>query len=246
VLKPDLVAPGSHVVSAESAGSYLARTYSQRHVAGTDTNAYIQLSGTSMAAGVVSGAVALLLEENPRLTPRDAKAALQMTSSFMPGEGLIASGAGSLNVIAAAELAGQQRNLSLPVTTIAGEQVLAGGFAFVESRNRLTVRAFTERKADRRPQFILRSATIIWGTSADDTIIWGTTIVAVINAGDTIIWGTDARDTIIWGTNTDDTIIWGTNMSDTIIWGTNGSDTIIWGTNTDDTIIWGTCGDVLN
>ena len=55
VLKPDLVAPGSGVVSAEAAGSYLAATYPQRHVAGAGADAYIQLSGTSMAAAVVSG-----------------------------------------------------------------------------------------------------------------------------------------------------------------------------------------------
>jgi len=51
-LKPDVVAPGTRVVSAEAADSYLARTYAVRHVAGTGANAYIQLSGTSMAAGV--------------------------------------------------------------------------------------------------------------------------------------------------------------------------------------------------
>jgi serine protease AprX len=237
VLKPDLVAPGSHVVSAESAGSYLARTYPQRHVAGTGTNGYIQLSGTSMAAGVVSGAVALLLEENPRLTPRNAKAVLQMTSSFMPREGLLASGAGSLNVIAAAELAGPEAKFSLLVTTIAGEQVSPGGFAFFEPKNSLTIRSFSERKARRRPQALARSATIIWGTDADEPIIWGTTIMAAMNVGDTIIWGTDASDTIIWGTNTDDTIIWGTNASDTIIWGTIADDTIIWGTSFGDGVL---------
>src|SRR5580700_1297240 len=130
VLKPDLVAPGSHVVSAEAAGSYLARTYPQRHVAGTGANGYIQLSGTSMAAGVVSGVVAMLLEENPRLTPRDAKAVLQVTSSLMPREGLLASGAGSLNVIAAAELVASSTQAGLPRTVIGGEIVQAGGVAF--------------------------------------------------------------------------------------------------------------------
>ena len=68
VMKPDLVAPGSAWSSAEAAGSYLARTYPERHVAGIGANAYIQLSGTSMAAGVVSGAVALLLEHRRNLS----------------------------------------------------------------------------------------------------------------------------------------------------------------------------------
>ena len=34
IMKPDLVAPGSHIPSAEAAGSYLATNFSQRHVAG--------------------------------------------------------------------------------------------------------------------------------------------------------------------------------------------------------------------
>jgi len=69
VLKPDLVAPGTRVVSAEAAGSYLAAQYPARHAAGSGEHAYIELSGTSMAAGVVSGAVALLLEQRPRRWP---------------------------------------------------------------------------------------------------------------------------------------------------------------------------------
>ena len=58
-LKPDVVAPGTRVVSAEAADSYLARTYATRHLVGSGANAYMQLSGTSMAAGVVSGGIAL-------------------------------------------------------------------------------------------------------------------------------------------------------------------------------------------
>jgi hypothetical protein len=40
-----------------------------------------------MASGVVSGAVALLLDQRPQLKPADAKAILQLTSSFMPSAG---------------------------------------------------------------------------------------------------------------------------------------------------------------
>src|SRR5262249_19946781 len=67
IIKPDLAAPGSHVVSAEASDAYLAKTYPARHVAGSGVNAYMQLSGTSMAAGVVSGAAALLMEQRAQL-----------------------------------------------------------------------------------------------------------------------------------------------------------------------------------
>ena len=58
-----------------------------------------------MASAVASGVVALLVDEHPRLSPGDVKVTLQMTSTLMPGAGLLASGAGSMNAYAAAEFA---------------------------------------------------------------------------------------------------------------------------------------------
>ena len=73
-----------------------------------------------MAAAVVSGAAALLLEERPGLQPMAVKAALQMTAEFMPEAGLVRAGAGSLNVLAAADFA---LNGDLGNTTIAGDSI---------------------------------------------------------------------------------------------------------------------------
>src|SRR6185436_2340183 len=81
VMKPDLSAPGSHIVSAEAGDSYLLTSHPERHVTGNGPNAYIQLSGTSMAAAVVSGAAALILEQRSSMTPWDVKTVMQLTSS---------------------------------------------------------------------------------------------------------------------------------------------------------------------
>lgn len=69
--KPDLVAPGRKVVSLLSPGSTLAVQYPDRLVsaAGATVPQYFRLSGTSMAAPLVSGLIALLLEKEPTLTP---------------------------------------------------------------------------------------------------------------------------------------------------------------------------------
>ncbi|MBZ5655871.1 MAG: S8 family peptidase [Acidobacteriia bacterium] len=89
IAKPDLVAPGNRVVSIiENAGSMLATTYPQNaipmsyYVTGGSSAAspYFALSGTSMAAPAVSGAVALLLQQNSNLTPDQVKARLMKTA----------------------------------------------------------------------------------------------------------------------------------------------------------------------
>ena len=128
VLKPELAAPGNKIVAASAPGSYLAQTYPER-VTGHGANAFIELSGTSMASAVVSGAVALLLQANPRLTPAETKLALQLTSSRVAGAGLIESGAGSLNVAAAVELVRGDAT-QLPQVVISDENTTPSGIAY--------------------------------------------------------------------------------------------------------------------
>ena len=103
MLKPDVVAPGNKIVSLEAAGSYLASKYPSMHVAGSGTNAYSTMSGTSMAAAMVSGGAALLLQSTPGLTPRHVKVALQITAEGMPEAGMVSAGTGSVNLCVGAK-----------------------------------------------------------------------------------------------------------------------------------------------
>jgi serine protease AprX len=234
VLKPDLVAPGRRVTSAEAAGSVLSVNFPERHVAGSGPNAYIQGSGTSMAAAVVSGAAAVLLEERPGMQPLTTKAALQLTSTFMPEAGLVQAGAGSLNVLAAAEFV---LDGDLSSTTITGQEAVASQIMIAPadqvtsalgSRRVLhhTGLSFAMRRSLRRNLLTVRSNTpMVTG----DTVIWGDTGTVIWGDSSTVIWGDSS--TVIWGDS--DTVIWGD--SDTVIWG--DSDTVIWGDST--TVIWG-------
>src|SRR5262245_58770368 len=119
IMKPDLAAPGHHVVSAEASGSYLATTYPDHHVAGSGRQATMQLSGTSMAAGVVSGAAALLLDQDSRLKPLDLKGILQLASSFMPHEGRVGAGAGEVNLAEAAAIRTSANSLGILLRELA-------------------------------------------------------------------------------------------------------------------------------
>jgi serine protease AprX len=78
VAKPDVYAPGSGIVSNLAPGSAFTAMCPACIVDGQ----YIRAGGTSMAAPMVSGTVALLLELNPALTPNQVKGLL--TSSDRP------------------------------------------------------------------------------------------------------------------------------------------------------------------
>ena len=105
-MKPDVVAPGRRITSTASPFSYLATTFPERLVAGaTPEGGYQTLSGTSMAASIVSGTVALMLEARPTLQPAAVKAALQFSAEFHDDWYVLAAGAGSLNAVGAVEAA---------------------------------------------------------------------------------------------------------------------------------------------
>ena len=68
----DIVAPGKSIISLRNPGSYS----DQYNEAGRIGDQLVRGSGTSQASAVVSGAVALMLETHPRMTPDEVKAAL--------------------------------------------------------------------------------------------------------------------------------------------------------------------------
>ena len=106
--KPDLVAPGVGIESIAEAGSTLWNTKPAMRLWGTVPTAsepYLSLSGTSMAAPVVSATIALMLQANPRLTPDLVKAILEFTAETRPGYDVMAQGAGFLDARGAVELA---------------------------------------------------------------------------------------------------------------------------------------------
>jgi serine protease AprX len=90
ILKPDVMAPGAHIVSTFAPGSVFQSLCPACVIGGS----YFKAGGTSMAAPVVAGAVALLLQQRPYLTPDQIKQLLMSTDSPIKGS----LGAGEINV----------------------------------------------------------------------------------------------------------------------------------------------------
>ncbi|GAB7190717.1 hypothetical protein NUM3379_14240 [Kineococcus sp. NUM-3379] len=100
VRNPDIVAPGTGIVGLRSWGSLL-----DAQVPNPTGSRWMKGSGTSQAAAVVSGAVALLLEQRPGLTPAQVKALLKNTATPIPGTPAAVQGAGRLNLLRARDTA---------------------------------------------------------------------------------------------------------------------------------------------
>jgi serine protease AprX len=112
--KPDLVAPGTNIVSLRvPSGSTLDRQHPDHIVDGY----YFRMSGTSMSAPVVSGAIALLLQSEPNLTPDQVKYRLMATAR--PFADSKTAGAGYVNVYAAVHsTTTQSANTGVPVSRL--------------------------------------------------------------------------------------------------------------------------------
>jgi len=186
--KPDLVAPGSRIVSLERQNNLLVTSYPVLHVPTPNDNnwrdRYMRLSGTSMSAGVVSGGVALMLQANPGLTPNMVKAILMYTAQIMDGPDLFEQGAGMLNVEGAVRLA---RSLSPYACTLPVGQTLASSGLPT-------------------PQSTIAGETVAWSQG----LIWGLGMLR----GDAIFTSQQSAfaQSLIWGVNGAG-LIWGAGVT---------------------------------
>jgi serine protease AprX len=267
--KPDVLAPSVGIESLAVPGTALYQWGTPYLLPGTVASPelpYLSLSGTSMAAPVVAGSVALMLQVNPQLTPNEVKAVLQYTAEVNAYADPLTQGAGFLNTKGAVQLA---RYLAAPTTTsypsttgwskrlIWGNYLVKGG--------RLTHQASAWSTAVVWGTGTLPSgAPVEWGivcanwscsnvsgpwrwTGSARNVVWGT----LCGGGEcsqpwslTAVSGASDGETVVWGTTDNgETVVWGTiDDGETVVWGTaDEGETVVWGTGDDgETVVWGT------
>jgi len=97
--KPELVAPGRNLISLLASTDATAYNEHPKHRV---NDFYFRMSGTSMSAPVVSGVVALLLQDEPDLTPDQVKYRLMATANQnWPGYDAAKAGTGTVDAYAA-------------------------------------------------------------------------------------------------------------------------------------------------
>jgi serine protease AprX len=208
IVKPDLVAPGNAQVSLRVAGSTLDTLYPQYEVTPTSgTSKYFVLSGTSMATPIVSGAVALMLQQNSALTPDQVKARLMKTAWKGIGQytyshdshgnlynneyDLFTYGAGCLDIDAALGNTDLATGLALSQTAVMGS-------------GSVTVKNTT-------PDSVFAGSSVVWGATS---VVWGNSVVWGSNAlsATSVVWGATS---VVWGSTsiTGDSVVWGSYSS---------------------------------
>jgi subtilisin family serine protease len=259
--KPDAIAPGHHLISNAVPGSTLAKIAALNRKA-KNGKAFLELSGSSMAAAVGSGVVALVIDAHNRaaydaarpLTPNAVKAIVEFSAIPVKHADYLTQGAGEINAGGAIALAS-----AIDTSARAGSWWLRSG---VPAHTKIGVELETWGQ------------TVIWGDDVfsgnlifanlktwSSSVAWGAHVawpaaVAIAKATN-IVWGTSAvwganivwsdrvigqhdGDNIVWGTHDGDNIVWGTVDGDNIVWGTMDGDNIVWGTWDGDNIVWGT------
>jgi serine protease AprX len=205
LVKPDLVAPGNRLVSLRAAGSTLDKNYSQFEVAPVSGTAkYFRLSGTSMATPLVSGAVALMLQQDPSLTPDQVKARLMKTAwkgfnqyassvddlgnAYSNQYDIFTYGAGYLDIDAA-----------LNNTDLATGVALSPTAVYNSTNGTVS---------------LVNTTSVVWGSTS---VVWGATSVVW---GNSVVWGasTITGTSVVWGSTS---VVWGaTSVSGfSVVWG---------------------------
>jgi serine protease AprX len=246
VVKPDVVAPGNLLASTETSNTTLYNTELNNRVpysayiyggSASPSKLYFELSGTSMATGVVSGAVADLLQAHPLLTPDQVKTRLMKTASkSFPTTSSVYDSTSGMTYTSQYDI----------FTVGAGYVDLAAALASTELSSGTAKSPTAVYNSNTGNVTLTSDASAVWGSSQawSGPAVWGSTQFV---GGSAIMWGSNSTSgsAIMWGSSGlwGNAIMWGSSnasgfstiWSDAIMWGSSGTSgsAIMWGSSAD-------------
>ena len=232
-VKPDVIAPGGHISGLMSFDSQIATEHPEYH----DGGRYFEMSGTSQAAAVVSGVVALLLTDNPALTPDQVKCKLMASaysannedgtkrySVFQQGAGLVSA------YYALASEADGCANSNLDIAKDLNEEAHFYGPANINEDGNFYVEGLGQEYVWDVNDPSVTGDGMFWRTSFEAQSAWQDTATT-----DGFFWRTNFEtDGFFWRTDVGtDGFFWRTYVeTDGFFWRTNvGTDGFFWRTD---------------
>src|SRR5438270_3177093 len=245
VAKPDVVAPGNLLVSTETSNTSLYNTETSNQIpysayiyggSSSSSKVYFELSGTSMASGVVSGMVADLLQAHPTMTPDQVKARLMKTASkSFPTSSSVYDPASGITYTSQYDI----------FTVGAGYVDMGAVLASTELSSGTAISPTAVYDSNTGNVYLTSDSSAVWGTSQawSGPAVWGTSQFV---GGSSIMWGANSTSgsSIMWGagTNSGSSIMWGASgmWGSSIMWGASNSSgfSSIWSNS----IMWGASG----
>jgi serine protease AprX len=236
--KPDLVAPGRRIVSLRAVGSMLDTLFSDRVVTAANGATYIRMTGTSMSTPIVSGAVALLLQRRPDLTPDEVKALLVSTAQPYGGESgstsdPAADGRGLLDIAAAMDMAAPEApsgaidsGRDIVGAAVAGA-VTATTSPAVEDLPRANRALRPADPVARGLYALLYGTPLRWRDLSLGGIAWGALRWESV-AWDSVAWDNYEWDSVAWDSVAWDSVAWDSVAWDSVAWDSVAWDSVAW------------------
>ena len=224
-VKPEIVAPGGHLAGLMAFDTQIVQEHPEFH----DGGRYFEMSGTSQAAGVVSGVAALILSQDPSLTPDEVKCRLMDSAhAAFNDKGELAysvfqQGSGVVNAAdALASTANACANQALDIAQdIEGNDHFFGP-ANINNDGNFYVEGLGDEYVWRFDDSNLDGDSLIWRMNfAENALDWRNTA-----STDSLIWRMNIEtDSLIWRMSVEsDSLIWRMSVADS----TTGIDVNNW------------------
>jgi serine protease AprX len=201
--KPDIGAPGRYMVGPVPVGAQLM---AMKPANVTDpVNGYMQLSGTSFAAPVVSGAAATLIAQHPNWTPDQVKGALMLTATPLPAVGK-ALGVGEMSVSAARAYKGSQ----IPNPNAGIDQFVKTA---LDGSRTFDASAWQAAALANKAWNAVAWSDVAWSDAAWSSVAWSDAAWASV-AWASVAWGSAAWSDAAWSDAAWSDVAWADNAGD--------------------------------